>query len=147
MSATNLVQSATRHYPIEDAWFEEFANDPNAYVDIMEIRQNPTQSAYLQWLIANVAGRSYSQEQQRASFIDNGIRVGDCDSGDHLRGFMKDEDYIANNKYSAGTNHSERWKRFYAQGTTARGIWFVGFGSKTYDNTDFSTINAAGVVQ
>lgn len=144
--STFLTQSATRHYKIDDRWLEAH-NGANDYVDIMEIRQNPSQSAYLQWMLAQGFITSYVQEQVRASFVDNGIRVGDDDHGNDIRGIMFDENHIDDNEYAATINHPERYRRIYARGTTARMISFVGIGSKMYDNTDHSTINANGVVQ
>jgi len=140
-----LAQSATRHYPIDDRWLAAHGGDN--YVDIMEIRQNPSQSAYLQWMMGQGFITSYIQEQVKASFVDSGIRVGDGDSGNDIRGIMFDDSYIDDNEYSASINHPERYRRIYAKGTTARKISFVGVGSKSYDSIEHTTINANGVVQ
>jgi len=149
MGGTNKNQPSTRHYAIDNAWLDIFAGDEDAYVDIMEIRTDPSQSAYLQWLVARgtLTEEDYVREQQRASFEDNGIRVGNTTDGNDVRGWMRDEAYIDTSDYLATLNHPDVWRRIYANGTTARRIWFMGFGSRLYDNTGHTTINQSGVVQ
>ena len=142
MGGTNREQPATRHYRVSNAWLQANANDNDAYVDIMEIRKSPSQSAYIQWLIANdnLNENNVVREQQRAGFEDNGIRVGSVDGGQgtqaNIRGWMWDETYTDVNTYDTGVNHRDTYRRIYAHDTTARDIWFLGFGAKTYDNRD-----------
>jgi len=142
MSATNKTQPSTRHYAIRDEWIDAQVGNPNAYVDILEIRQNPTQSKYLQWLVNQgiIPVADYVTEQQKASFVDNGLRVGDIDGGQgsiaDISGWMKDEKYRDSNSYLLGINHTDVYVRIYAEHTTARNIWFLGFGSTAYDGRD-----------
>jgi len=132
-----LAQSAARHYPIDDDWLDEFVNDRNRYVDIIEIRNQNSQ--YIQDLISMGKNVNVVQESQRACFILNGIRVGDTDGGKYVRGIMEGEDYVDRNKYAELIDHPERFKRIYSFGTEARHIWFVGYG-QTYGNPPYSEL-------
>ena len=152
MSATNLTQSFTRHYPIDDGWLIRYgkggvAEDRNRYVDIGEIRINPQASQYLNDLVAMGRSIDYGQEQVRASFVDNGTFVGDNDNGRYIDGQLKDDTYRDKNKFAEGICHPVRYRRVYAWETNARHIWFAGFGSKVYDNTDYAPINANGIAR
>jgi hypothetical protein len=100
-------------------------------------------SAYLTWVLANdpavtVSGKpgarrsdganlSRHEHVRMASFIDNGLRIGESENGDNLRGIMKGNEYVTTQEYVGGINHPERYRRIYRTGTSVRGIWFVGY--------------------
>lgn len=153
MSGTNLVQASTRHYKISDAWLDLYHNDKNRYVDIDEIRKNPSASQYLQDLIAMgiITEADLIVHQKRASFIDNGFVVGyihdDDDDTDYLtvRGEMAEDHYVDTMQLLPTYAYSYVYKRIYAHGTAARDITFLGVLSKTYDGTDNRTISNTGI--
>ena len=127
-----MSKSWNRHYEIDDRWLAAFASDQTAYVDIHEIRNSPQTSAYVQWLWAEL-GLEADDERQKATFITNGTHIGDDDGGKYLR-FDAETDPIAvsnrqRNKFAAGITHPFRVRRIYAEGTTLRHIWIVGYSA------------------
>lgn len=130
-----LAQAATRHYAIDDEWLDQYANDRDRYVDIIDIRNQTSQ--YITDLIAMGRNIDVAQESMRACFITNGLRVGDTDGGKYIRFMMEGDAFIGRNKYSEGINHPERMKRIYSFQTQARHLSFVGYG-QTYGNPDYS---------
>ena len=152
MAATNKTQSFTRHYPIDDDWLALYTRggtleNNSRYVDIDEIRKNPQGSQYLLDLVTMGKSVDFTMEKIRASFVDNGTFVGDNDNGKYIDGQLMDDTYRDKQKYAEGIEHPVRYKKIYAWETTARHIWFTGFGSWVYDNTDYSPINAQGIPQ
>ena len=154
MSATNITQSFTRHYPVNDAWLDFYGKngtspDKDRYVDIDEIRKNPATSQYLNDLIAMGVNIDFNVERQKASFVDNYTFFGDDDHGRYVDAILKDEtpQYRDKNKFVEGIFIPMCLKRIYAWETTLRHIWFCGHGSKDYSGSDHSTINAYGIVR
>jgi hypothetical protein len=147
------AKSASVHYPVSDVWLNASGSDVPDYCDIMEIRNEQTgnqalpsnalhgaptyqQSAYLTWVLANnpnvfrrLDGSTPTRQDHvnAARFIDNGIRVGNDDDGNNLRGVMLESNILDTGEYVGGVNHPERYRRIYRSGTEIRGFRFVGY--------------------
>ncbi len=132
------AQAASRRYVIDDDWLQEYGEngenpDRSKYVDLYEISTEPENSQYLTDLIAMGKNIDRAQEQLKASFLSNGIRVGDDDDGPYIEGILEDESpaWRNKNKYVGGINHPERYRRIWAYRTTARHIQFCGYLTQT----------------
>lgn len=142
-----------RCYPISDVWLTSSRSDAPAYIDLDEIRQEPTgnvvqpdnliepvpdrgYSEYLTWILQhdpNIITFVSSIISRRLSHIraacfqnhDAGIRVGNVTNGNTIRGILKDAESITTGEYSAGEYHEDVYRRIYREGTTVGRLWFV----------------------
>jgi hypothetical protein len=137
-----LARSASRHYPISDAWLATEDDAPN-YVDFREIIEK--NSAYVDWVIANdpncpITQSGLSLQKNRdlhamaCNFEMNGIRIGEASRGPDVVGRLLGDTFTDKGKYAGGIDHPERYGRIYRQrgwqnnnGTFARHVWWVGY--------------------
>jgi hypothetical protein len=141
-----------RCYPISDVWLRTQDESAPAYCDIQEIRNDPhsnvrqpenvlvgapnyPSSAYLTWVLANdptvftlLDGSVPTRKDHitAALFDDDGIRVGDTDIGNNIRGVLKNNTIITVGEYFGGVNYNEVYRRIYRKGTTVEKLWFMG---------------------
>lgn len=140
-------------YPISNVWLNSEADDAPEYVDIDEIRCDPhnnvpqpddalqqppnhPSSEYLTWVLKhdkNVFTKLDGTNPTRmdhireSRFKDIGTRVGNTDGGENLIGVIKDGVIKVTGQFREGIVHGEVFRRIYKSGTTARGIWFLGY--------------------
>lgn len=140
-------------YPISDVWLDTTDENAPDFIDIAEIRNDPTgnqplpensievapdyeNSSYLTWVMANdpsvftrLDGTNPSKLEHinKTQFKDFGIRVGNTDGGHIIRGVMMDDAMIVSNEFYGRITHDECFRRIYRNGTTARKIWFLGY--------------------
>lgn len=132
---SKIDMSAERKYMVDNRWLNRYTNDPDRFVDIIEISKNPRDSQYLRDLVANGwvgADFDYGQESQRANFMVNGLRAGNDTGGTQIDGALQAENPVVErfqNNYASLVDHPERFRRFYAQGTQLRNLMWVGLGS------------------
>jgi len=131
------AQAAGKRYTINNEWLIRYTEggddaDRSRYVDVLEIKDRPANSQYLQDLIAMniITTDDLTNEQRKASFFHNGVRIGDDDDGQDVDGVLEEETPRERTiqKYVGGINHPERFRRIYAWGTNARYISFCGYG-------------------
>ena len=131
----SLYEGRNRRYVIENDWLNLYgiggANENrSAYIDIQEIKINPSASAYLQQIVAlrgiTNTTKFYADEQVKASFFPNGFHVGDVDDGSDVRGCLRNEVTPYTLEYPAG-EYDQAFRRVYAFGTRARNIAFMGY--------------------
>jgi hypothetical protein len=147
------VIMVTKCYPISDVWLNTQSEDAPEYCDILEIRNDPSmnvqqpddalelptnypQSSYLTWVLANdpnvlvrTDGTPASRQEHiiAARFnVDSGIRVGDTDPGNNIRGILRENNHITIGEYYGGIDHGEIYTRIYRDGTSVEKLWFLG---------------------
>jgi len=109
-----------RCYPINNDWLGQNAADPDAYVDVREIRAGT--SRYVSDMNLDPA-----VEAAKLSFHVNGIRIGNANNGGNLYGRMFNDTFDHLSEFVGGVDHPETYGRIYAMRTQVRNIKFVGY--------------------
>ena len=131
--AEQLIKGASRRYRIDNAWLNQFANDADRFVDVVQIKDDPQSSQYLADLVARGVNIDFEQESMRASFWINGFAVGDTDAGDNVNCVYEEDDPAYNHvrAFSGAIEHPVRVRRVYARNTEGRDIEFLGVSKKS----------------
>lgn len=140
-------------YPISNVWLRTTDSNAPLYCDINEIRNDPhgnvsqpsnalrgptlyPSSAYLTWVLANDPNVFLKEDGSPATrmdhilasrFEDYGIRVGDLDGGNNIRGILKLNHIITTGEYVGGLVHDDVYRRVYRKGTEVKYFWFLGY--------------------
>ena len=132
--AEQLIKGASRRYVISNWWLDEYREDKSRFVDVIEIKDKPENSQYLQDLIAHGVNIDLDREQMRASFWINGFAVGDTDDkGDKVNCVYEEDDLAYNHvrSFIGAIEHPVRVRRVYPRYTQARDIEFLGVAKKS----------------
>jgi predicted aminopeptidase len=112
-----LNKSASRHYALTDKWLDDNSGTESKYYDILDTKEGSN---------AEVATADVVRAQQKADFYATGIIV---QTAGFVQGFLMEETTNDVDTYylAAGVVHPLRFRRIYANGTTARGVKWIGY--------------------